>query len=55
MHQSLCNPKISTLLKAVHKGFLKGCSNLSEKLILKYLNPSPATTKEHMKHPRHGI
>jgi hypothetical protein len=24
-HQSLCNPKISTLLKAVRQGFLKGC------------------------------
>jgi hypothetical protein len=55
MHQSLCNPKILTLLKAVHKGFLKGCPNLSEKLILKYLNPSPTTTKGHMKYPDHGI
>jgi hypothetical protein len=55
MHQSLCNPKISKLLKAVCKGFLKGCPNLSEKLILKYLNPSPVTAKEHMKRPRHGI
>ena len=54
-HQSLCNPKISTLLKAVRKGFLDGCPNLSEKLILKYLNPSPATAKGHMKRPRHGI
>ncbi len=54
-HQSLCNPKISTLLKAVRKGFLKGCPNLTEKLILKYLNPSPATAKGHMKRPRHGI
>ncbi len=36
-HQSLCNPKNSTLLKAVRKGFLKGCPNLSEPLILKYL------------------
>jgi hypothetical protein len=54
-HQSLCNPKIiSTLLKAVCKGFLKGCPNLSENLILKYLNPSPATAKGHMKHPCHG-
>jgi hypothetical protein len=24
-HQSLCNPKISTLLKATQRGFLKGC------------------------------
>ena len=54
-HQSLCNPKISTLLKAVRRGFLEGCPNLSEKLILKYLNPSPATAKGHMKRPRHGI
>lgn len=54
-HQSLCNSKISTLLKAVRRGFLDGCPNLSEKLILKYLNPSPATAKGHMKRPRHGI
>jgi hypothetical protein len=54
-HQSLCNPKISTLLKAVRRGFLEGCPNLSEKLILKYLHPSPATAKGHMKRPRHGI
>lgn len=54
-HQSLCNPKISMMLKAVRKGFLRGCPNLSEKFILKYLNPSPATAKGHMKRPRHGI
>jgi hypothetical protein len=54
-HQSLCNPKISTLLKAVQRGFLKRCPNLSEWLILKYLNPSTATAKDHMKRPWHGI
>jgi hypothetical protein len=54
-HQSLCNPKISTLLKAVRKGFLKGCPNLNSNLILKYLNPSPTTSKGHMKRPHHGI
>jgi hypothetical protein len=54
-HQSLCNPRISTLLKAVWKGFLKGCPNMTKTLILKYLNPSLATTKGHMKQPRHGI
>jgi hypothetical protein len=54
-HQSLCNPKVSTLLKATQKGFLKGCPNLTKKLIVKYLNPSPATAKGHMKCPRHGI
>jgi hypothetical protein len=53
VHHSLYNPKISTLLKAVCKGFLKGCPNLSEKLILKYLNPSPVMAKGLMKHPRH--
>ncbi len=54
-HQSLCNPKILTLLKAVRRGSLKRCPNISKKLILKYLNPSPATAKGHMKQPRHGI
>ncbi len=54
-HQSLCNPKILTLLKVVRKGFLRGCPNMSKKLILKYLNPSPATAKGHMKRSRHGI
>jgi hypothetical protein len=29
-HQSLCNPKISTLMKALKKGFLKGCPNISK-------------------------
>ncbi len=54
-HQSLCYPEISILLKAVWRGFLKGCPNISKKLILKYLNPSPATAKGHLKQPRHGI
>jgi hypothetical protein len=48
-HQSLCNPKILTLLKTVRKGFLKGCPNLSEMLLLRYLNPSLAMAKGHMK------
>jgi hypothetical protein len=54
-HQSLCNPKISSFLKAVRHGFLNGFPNISKKLINKYLNASPATTKGHMKRPRHGI
>jgi hypothetical protein len=54
-HQSLCNPKISTLLKATKRGFLKGCPYISVKLINKYLNPSPAMAKGHMKCPHHGI
>jgi hypothetical protein len=48
-HQSMCNPKISSLMKALREGFLKGCPNLSEELVTKYLNPSPATAKGHMK------
>jgi hypothetical protein len=51
----LCNPKISTLLKATQKDFLKGCPNFTKRLIVKYLNPSPATAKGHMKRPCHGI
>ncbi len=54
-HQSLCNPKISMLLKATRHGFLTGCPNIIKKVILKYLNPSLATAKGHMKRPRHGI
>jgi hypothetical protein len=54
-HQSLCNPKISTLMKALKKGFLKGCPHMNEELVTKYLNPSPATAKGHMKGPKKGI
>ncbi len=32
-HQSLCNPIISTLLKATQRGFLKGCPIISKTLI----------------------
>jgi hypothetical protein len=54
-HQSLCNPKISSLMKALRKGFLNGCPDISEELVMKYLNPSPATAKGHMKRPKKGI
>jgi hypothetical protein len=54
-HQSLCNQKISSLMKALKKGFLNGCPNLSKELVTKYLNPSPATAKGHMKRPKKGI
>ena len=54
-HQSLGNPKISTLLKAIKRDFLKGCPNLSVNLVTKYLNASPATAKGHMKRPKKGI
>ncbi len=54
-HQSLGNPKISTLMKALRKGFLKGCPNIHEESVAKYLNPSPTTAKGHMKRPKKGI
>ena len=54
-HQSLCSPKISMLLKAICHGYLKGCPNLTAASVTKYLNPSPATAKRHMKCPRMGI
>ncbi len=54
-HQSFCSPKISTLLKALQRGYLNGCPHLTAHGVTKYLNPSPATAKEHMKRPRQGI
>ena len=54
-HQSLCNPTISSLMKALKKGFLKGCPDLSKNLVTKYLNPSPATVKGNLKRPKKGI
>jgi hypothetical protein len=54
-HQSLHSLRISTLLKAIQRGYLKECPNLMAKGVSKYLNPSPATAKGHMKQPRQGI
>jgi hypothetical protein len=54
-HKSLCSPHISTLLKAIKLGYLKGCPNLTAHGVNKYLNLSPATAKGHMKRPRQGI
>jgi hypothetical protein len=54
-HQSLCSPRISTLLKAIRCGYLKGCPNLSAAGISKYFNLSSVTTKSHMKWPCMGI
>jgi hypothetical protein len=54
-YQSLCNPTISSLLKAMRRGFLKGCPNLNPELVATYLNPSPATAKGHMKRPKQCI
>ncbi len=54
-HQSLCCPRLSTLLKAIIRGFLKGCPNLTSTGFIRYLNSSPALAKGHMKHPHQGI
>ena len=42
-------------MRAMQRGFLKGCPNLNQELVVKYLNPSPATAKGHMKCPKQGI
>jgi hypothetical protein len=54
-HQSLCSPRISTFLKALRQGFLKGCPNLTSAGVTRYLNHSPASSKGHMKRPHQGI
>jgi hypothetical protein len=46
---------ILKLLKAIHLGFLKGFPNLTAVGVTKYLNPSPATAKGHMKRSQMGI
>jgi len=51
----MCSLKILTLLKAIRRGFLDGRPNLSAKGVTRYLNPSPATAKGHMKRPHQGI
>ncbi len=55
MHQRLCNPFISSLRHAIQQGFLKGTPHLNAKMVCKYLMPSPATSKGHMKCPRKGL
>ena len=49
MHQSLCNlPKLS-LLEIIRQGFLCGAPHLKGGNVAKYLPPSIATSKSHMK------
>jgi hypothetical protein len=55
MHQSLCNPLKSSLLATIHRGFLRGVPHLTTKAVSKYLPPSPATSKGHIKHPHIGL
>jgi hypothetical protein len=55
MHQSFCNPPITSLIKAINAGFLRSAPHLNAKSIQKYLMPSPVTSKGHMKWPRKGL
>ncbi len=55
MHQSLCNPPKLSLLEAIRRGFLRGAPHLKGKNVAKYLPPSMATSKGHMKRPHKGI
>ena len=55
MHQSLCNPPKTSLLAAIRQGFLRGAPHLDLKSVAKYLPPSMATAKGHLKRPRKGI
>ena len=41
--------------ESIKTRLLKGCPNISKKLVTKYLNSSPATAKGHMKRPKKGI
>ena len=54
-HQLMSSPTILTLLKGIRRGYLAGCPNLSANGVTRYLNPSPATAKGHMKRPHQGI
>jgi hypothetical protein len=51
MHQSLGNPPKRSLLAAIKQGFLRGAAHLSLRAVAKYLPPSMATSKWHMKRP----
>eukprot|EP00804_Cyclotella_cryptica_P028204 CCRYP_011045-RA/>CCRYP_011045-RA protein AED:0.18 eAED:0.15 QI:0/0/0/1/1/1/2/0/1234 len=55
MHQAFFSPPIATLLKAINNNQLQGFPLMTRDLVRKYLAPSPATSKGHMKRPRTGI
>ncbi len=54
-HQSLCNPPVTSIIKAINVGLLNGAPHLNAQTVRKYLASSPATAKGHMKRPRKGI
>eukprot|EP00804_Cyclotella_cryptica_P022284 CCRYP_018108-RA/>CCRYP_018108-RA protein AED:0.45 eAED:0.45 QI:0/-1/0/1/-1/1/1/0/170 len=55
MHQAFFSPPIATLLKAINNNQLQGFPLMKADLVQKYLAPSPATSKGHVKRPRTGI
>ncbi len=55
MHQSLGSPPKRSLLTAIRRGFLCGAPHMNLKSVVKYLPPSMATCKGHMKRPRQRI
>jgi hypothetical protein len=55
MHQSLCNPPKLSFLAAIPCGFLCRDPQLTTKTVIKYLPPSPAMSKGHMKQPHQGL
>jgi hypothetical protein len=55
MHQSLCNPPYLVAHRSNQRGLLEGAPHLTAKIIARYLSPSPATLKAHMKRPRKGM
>ena len=55
MHQTLFNPPMETLIKAIENEQLEGFPFMKTKMVRKYLAPSPATAKGRMKRPRAGI
>jgi len=55
MHQTLINPPMETLIKAIENEQLEGFPFMKTKMVRKYLAPSPATSKGRMKRSRAGI
>eukprot|EP00804_Cyclotella_cryptica_P016355 CCRYP_009914-RA/>CCRYP_009914-RA protein AED:0.43 eAED:0.43 QI:0/-1/0/1/-1/1/1/0/170 len=55
MHQAFCSPPIATLLKAINNDQLQGFPLMKADLVRKYMAPSPATSKGHMKRSRTSI
>ena len=54
LHQCLCSPTKSALLKAIHNNQLYSIPGLTYDLIAKHLPPSTATEKGHMIRTRKG-